>query len=73
MSKVEVIGPSWSFDVRQALAYATQSYEHDEHKIKNVIVAGEYDDGELFITSSKMDRSTALWLSEKLRNYAMNG
>lgn len=61
---------SSTFTVEQALAAAAR--DNANVPLKRAIVVGEYDDGQLYTTSSRMSRSDALWLSEKLRLYALN-
>ncbi len=48
---------------------AMEFVENDN--LQDVLIVGYDGDGELVIRSSRMDRKDALWLSEKLRSYAL--
>lgn len=56
-------------DVQGALSSAEQQIPQG---LKEVIVIGFYDTGELFIRSSKMCRADALWLIESARTHCMS-
>jgi hypothetical protein len=66
MTKIVELPASTSFTVEQALHSALQS------GIKEVLIIGFYDDGDLFIRSSKMDRRNALWMIKKAEKHCIN-
>lgn len=68
MNKILAFPASSTLTPEQALASASGE------ELSDVIIAGyRQDDGTLFIRSSRMDRASLLWLSEKLRDHALNG
>lgn len=62
---------STTLSPRQAL-HSALAYD-ERLKLAEVIVVGFDDDGDFFVRSSRIDCKTALWLVEKLREYALNG
>lgn len=68
MNKVLAFPASNTLTPEQALASASQE------DLSDVMILGyRQDDGTLYIRSSRMSRTDALWLSEKLRDHALNG
>lgn len=63
--------PSVTMTPEQALRSALEFAVNDN--MQDVLVVGYDGDGFLIVRSSRMDRKEALWLSEKLREYALNG
>lgn len=55
---------------RQALLSALEFSESDN--LQDVLVVGYDAAGDLVVRSSRMDRKDALWLSEQLRQYALD-
>jgi hypothetical protein len=53
----------------QALA----SVVKEQDLVSDVLIVGYWNDGELFVRSSRMDRKDALWLAESLKNWARDG
>jgi len=62
---------STTFTPRQALLSAMEFVEGEN--LQDVLIAGYDSDGELVIRSSRMDRKDALWLAEKIREWALTG
>lgn len=60
--------PTTTMTVEQCLA----SVVKDQGALSEVLVCG-YRDGELYVRSSRMSRRDALWMSEALRLYALEG
>ncbi len=56
---------STTMTTEQALA----SVQKQAKDLKKVIVVGEYDDGDLFIQSSRMSHAEALWLVERAKTH----
>ena len=69
MNNVHDFPASTTFTPRQALLSALAFANNDN--LQDVLVVGYDGDGFLIVRSSKMDRKDALWLSEKLRAYAL--
>lgn len=59
--------PSTTFTPDQALASAGQL------ALKQVLVIGYDEDGELTVRSSRMTRGEALWLVEHARHHVLHG
>jgi len=66
---ITALPASTTFTPKQALLSAMEFVENDN--LQDVLIVGYDGDGELVIRSSRMDRKDALWLSEKLRSYAL--
>jgi len=66
---VKLFPGSTSFNVEQALLSALES--HRGEQMQSVLVIAEYPDGDLFIRSSEMNRSSALWLCKKGELHAL--
>lgn len=64
---VRHLPPRSTFTPAQALAAAAQT------KLSDVIVVGFDADGDLFVRSSRMSRSDALWIAKELERWALNG
>lgn len=60
-----------TFTPKQALLSAMDFADNDN--LQDVLIVGYDGDGVLLIRSSRMDRKDALWLSELLRDWAING
>ena len=67
---ITTLPASTTFTPKQALLSAMEFVENDN--LQDVLIIGYDGDGELIIRSSRMDRKDALWLSELLRNWALN-
>lgn len=67
---ITALPASTTFTPKQALLSAMEFVENDN--LQDVLIVGYDGDGELVIRSSRMDRKDALWLSELLRNWALN-
>lgn len=67
---ITALPASTTFTPKQALLSAMEFVENDN--LQDVLIVGYDGDGELLIRSSRMDRKDALWLSELLRNWALN-
>jgi len=65
MSNISPFPATATFTPEQALDSARQL------EPKDLIVIGYDSDDEFFVRSSRMDRKTALWLCELLKNYTM--
>ncbi len=59
---------STTMTVEQALA----SVQKQTKDLKKVIVVGQYEDGDLFIHSSRMTCAEALWLIKRAEFYTLN-
>lgn len=62
---------STTYTPKQALLSVLEFVEHDN--LQDVLIAGYDADGCLLVRSSRMDRKDALWLAEKMRDWALNG
>jgi hypothetical protein len=58
--RIERLPPSSHFTVAQALGYVRQTVEAGN--LKEIMVIGYQDDGEIYSISSHMSREWALWL-----------
>ncbi len=65
--KVLLLPASTTFTVNRALDSAKQA------DLKEVLIIGTDEQDFLYVRSSRMTCKEALWLAEKLRNYALSG
>jgi len=59
---------STSFTPEQASA----SVQREAKQLSKIIIVGEYQDGDLFIRSSRMTCAEALWLIKRAEYYTLN-
>lgn len=71
MKNILAFPASTTMTPRQALLSALEFVDNDN--LQDVLVIGYDGDGALLVRSSRMDRKDALWLSEQLRRYALDG
>jgi hypothetical protein len=64
---VVTLPASTSYTPEQALQSALKE------PLTDVLIIGYDDDGELFIRSSKISRMDALWMAEKVKEWALRG
>jgi hypothetical protein len=62
---------STTFTPEQALLSALDLAQNDN--LQDVLIVGYDQDGELLIRSSRMSRQGALWISEMLKQWALDG
>ena len=68
---ITALPASTTFTPKQALLSALEFADNDN--LQDVLIAGYDADGRLIVRSSRMDRKDALWLSEMMREWALNG
>lgn len=61
---------SCSYTVEQALQDALR--EHNRiYPLQHILIVGQYDDGDLFIRSSKMPKMQANWLIDRAKHHTV--
>ena len=69
MSNVRELPASTTMTPKQALLSALGFAENDN--LTEVVIVGYDKDGDLLVRSSRMNRESALWLAEMLRQHAL--
>ncbi len=60
--------PAHTMTPEQALASAQQ----EAGDLKRVLIIGEYDNGDLFVTNSRLSCAEALWLIKRAEQYTLD-
>lgn len=71
MADIHRLHATETMTTRQALTHALACEQ--EESMDQVLICGHYADDDFFVFSSRMTRKDALWLSEKMRNWALYG
>lgn len=69
VSNVRELPASTTMTPKQALLSALGFAENDN--LTEVVIVGYDKDGDLLVRSSRMNRESALWLAEMLRQHAL--